>query len=249
MSSAYSDLLLQIVSDAGDVAPNYVEVVFRRCMSSFMEKSQAWRTRAYFDMSAATPSPADRQGAVAAYSAALAAAQAAPNDLALAQAAEDARVAAEAQPLFTLSRPLKTAAVVDPPSPAVYYTAIATGMRVSYEKRNAGPYWRINPPTAAGGDQTLEMLPLVSTYTTGQVEARLFWVPTFDASVELCCPSWVFERYGGIIANWTVGEIWMKRRGRRSDQQMGMKMSNDAMVDAQRVRARSNAEDPIPFSV
>jgi len=249
MSSSYSDLLLQTVADVGDVNPNYVEVVFRRCMASFMEKSQVWRTRAYFDMSGATPSPADRASAVAAYAVALAAAQASPNDLALAQAAQDARTAAEASPLFTLTRPLKTAAVVSPPSAAVYYSAIATGMRVSYEQRNAQPYWRINPAAAAGGNQTLEILSPVSHHTTGQIEARLFWTPTFDADVALCCPSWVFERYGGIIANWTVGDIWMKKRGNRSDQQMGLKMSNDAMVDSQRVRARANAEDPIPFEV
>lgn len=249
MASSYSDLLAQTVADIGDVNPNYVEIVFRRCMSSFMEKSHVWRTRAYFDMSAATPSPGDRETAVAAYAVALAAAQAAPDNLTLAQAAADARVAAEAPPLFTLTRPLKTAAVVAPPAAAVYYTAIATGMRVSYENRNAQPYWRINPASAAGGNQTLEMLSPMTNYKTGQVEARLFWTPTFDSAVDLCCPSWVFERYGGIISNWTVGDIWMKRRGNRSDQQMGLKMSNDAMVDAQRVRARANAEDPIPFEI
>jgi len=249
MSSSYSDLLIQTVADVGDVNPNYVEIVFRRCMASFMEKSQVWRTRAYFDMSAATPSPSDRAAAVAAYAVALAASQASPSDLALAQAAEDARVTSEAPPLFTLTRPIKTAAVVLPPTPAVYYTAIATGMRVSYEDKNAQPFWRINPASASGGNQTLEMLPPVSDYTTGEVEARLFWTPTFDADVALCCPSWVFERYGGIISNWTVGDIWMKRRGNRSDQQMGMKLSNDAMVDAQRVRARANAEDPLPFEI
>ncbi len=249
MASSYSDLLIQTVADIGDVNPNYVEIVFRRCMASFMEKSQVWRTRAYFDMSGATPSPEDRATAVAAYAVALAAAQAAPNNLTLAQAAQDARTAAEAPPLFTLARPLKTAVVVSPPSPAVYYTAIATGMRVSYEKRNVQPYWRINPASAFGGNQTLEMLSPVSNYTTGQIETRLFWTPTFDSDVSLCCPSWVFERYGGIISNWTVGDIWMKRRGNRADQQMGMKMSNDAMVDAQRVRARANAEDPVPFDI
>jgi len=30
---------------------------------------------------------------------------------------------------------------------------------------------------------------------------------------------------------------------------MGLKMSMDAMNDALRVRARANAEDPIPFDV
>lgn len=249
MASSYSDLLIQVVADVGDVNPNHVELVFRRCLSSFMEKSQVWRTRAYFDMSAATPSPADRQAAVAAYAVALAASQASPNDLALAQAAQDARTASEAPPLFTLTRPLKTAAVVAPPSPAVYYTAIATGIRVSYERRNVQQYWRINPASAAGGNQTLEMLEPMSNYQTGQVEARLYWTPTFDATVDLCCPSWIFERYGGIISNWAVGDIWMKKRGNRADQQMGLKMSMDAMNDALRVRARSNAEDPIPFDV
>ena len=249
MASSYSDLLIQVVADVGDVNPNHVELVFRRCLSSFMEKSQVWRTRAYFDMSAATPSPADRQAAVEAYAVSQSVAQASPNDLALAQAAQDARTAAETPPLFTLTRPLKTAAVVAPPSPAVYYTAIATGMRVSYERRNVQQYWRINPASTAGGNQTLEMLEPVSNLTTGQVEARLYWTPTFDAAVDLCCPSWIFERYGGIISNWAVGDIWMKKRGNRADQQMGLKMSMDAMNDALRVRARANAEDPIPFDV
>ena len=250
MSSQYSDLLTQLVGEVGDVPTAQTEIVFRRCLTSFMEKSQVWRTRFNSDLSAATPDPGTRQTLITAYEAAVAAASASPNDLTLAQAAADARAAAYAPPLFTLTRPIQTPAVVGPPAvPAVYYTAIATGMRVEQHHRNIAPWWRINPATAAGGSQTLEILTPASCQSIGGITARLFWTPVFDSNPALAVPTWVYERYGGIICDWTIGTLWMRRRGKRSDQRLGQEMSNNAMIDAERVRARTNREDPLPMSV
>ena len=250
MASKYSDLLAQLVSDIGDVPAPQVGIVFCRCLTRFMEISQAWRTRPYFDMAAATPDPVTRAALMAAYQAAQAAANADPANLALAQAAADAREAAYAPPYFTLTRPLKTAAVIGPPAvAAVYYTAIATGTRVEYRDGNASPFWRIDPATAAGGNQTLKMLPPIASLPNGRVVARLYWVPVFDSDPDVAVPDWVFERYGGVVSDWTIGDLWMKGRGRHSDRALGLKMSNDAKNDAVRICERFNREDPLPIEV
>ena len=250
MAFQYSDLLTQLIGEVGDVTPLQLEIVFRRCLTSFMEKSQAWRTRFNTDLAAATPDPATRESLITAYEVAQAATSASPNDLTLAQAAADAHAAAYAPPLFTLTRPVQTPAVVGPPAvAAVYYTAIATGMRVEHCHRNLDPWWRINPATAAGGNQTLEILSPVSHQSIGGITARLFWTPIFDSDPALAVPTWVYERYGGIISDWTIGTLWMRRRGNRSDQRLGQEISNNAMLDAERVRARANREDPLPMSV
>ena len=243
MASSYSDLLTQLVGEVGDVNPAQVEITFRRCLTSFMEKSQVWRTTFETDLSASTPAPGTRQTLMAAYQAAVTAASADPNNLSLAQAAADARAAAYAPPAWQLTRPIQNQ------TGPIYFNAIATGMRVSFQCQDATPWWKILPATASGGTQTLEVLGPIMQQPCGRVSARLFWVPTFDSSTVLTCPSWVYERYGGIISDWTIGTLWMRRRGRRSDQAMGQKMSDNAMIDAQRVRARANMEDPIPMSI
>jgi len=250
MATQYSDLLNQIVGDIGDVNPSQVEIIFRRCLKSFMEKSQVWRTKFSTSLAAATPDPVTRAALEVAYQAAQDTANASPGDLGLAQAAADARAAACVNPTFTLARLIKTAAVVGPPPVAeVDYTAVATGIRVEYCQRNAFPYWKINPPPAAGQPQTLEILPPVSSLGTGIVIIRLFWTPLFDSDPALAVPDWVYERYGDILSQWTVGELWVSGRGRRSDRQLGMSMRNNAMLDAARLCSRVNAEDPIAISV
>ena len=249
MATQYIDLLKQIIGDIGDVNPNQVELVFQRCLKSFVERSQVWRTRWLTDLAAATPDPVTRESLMVAYQAAQHAANADPSDLALAQAAADARAAAYAKPEWTLTRLVKTPAVIDPPTPVVYYNAVAYGLRVEYRGQNAYPYWRINAPTVACGNQTLDVLPPIAHLPNGSLLVRLYWVPFFDSDTSLACPDWIYERYGDIVSEWTVGELWVKGRGRRADRQLGLNMRNNAMIDADKVRARVNAEDPIPIAM
>ena len=244
MATKYADLLLQLVGDSGDVNPPQVEVVFRRCLKRFMEKSQVWRTKFSTDLSAATPDPGTRATLMTAYQSTQAAANADPTNLTLAQAAADARAAAYAMPSFTLTR-----LVASTTPQTVYYTAIATALRIEYRCSNAFPYWKINAPTAATAEQTLEMLPPIAQLPSGAITARLYWTPLFDSDPALAVPDWVFQRYGEIVADWTIGELWTKGHGRKSDRQMGMAMSNAAMNDAIRIRSRVDAEDPVPIEM
>ena len=250
MATKYADLLIQIVGDVGDVNPPQVEITFRRCLKSFMEKSQVWRTRFSTDLSAATPDPGTRDTLMTAYLAAQAAADAAPNDLVLAQAAATARAAAYARPELTLARPIKTAAVVGPPAVAeVDYNAIATCWRCEYRGQEINQYVRVNAPDAAGNPQTLDILAPVAQLPNGPVVIYLYWTPIFDSDTDLACPDWVYERYGDILSQWTVGELWTMGRGNRMNRQLGMTMRNNAMIDALRVLARVNAEDPIAIAM
>ena len=250
MSSTYNDLLLQLMGDAGDVHPPELERVFRRSLCAFMETAQVWRTRYSSDLAAATPDPTTRDALIAAYEVAQAAADAAPSNLTLAQAAADAYAAAYASPVLTLTRPLKTAAIVSPPTPAVYYTAyVNPAMNVTVGGQNASPWWRIEQPTVAGGAQTLVLIPPLAYEGHGVVQATLVWVPVFDADTSLACPGWVYERYGGIISDWTIGQLWIRGMGRKSNAKIGMQLRSEAMIAAQRERTRQNHQDPIPISV
>ena len=161
-----------------------------------------------------------------------------------AQAAVDAKAAAMVDPTWTLTPPVYAT------SPSkVYYTARAFAHRVTYRCGNAYPFWKINPEPASGGMQTLQMLPPISHEHNGMVYAFLYWVPFFDADPSLAVPSWVYEYHGDKISDWTVGELWMRRRGRRADQQLGQSMVTNAMIDADRAREKMNREDPLPMSI
>ena len=250
MSSKYSDLLRQLIPDVGDAHAPIVETFFRRSLCLFMETSQVWRTIFDSDLAAASPDPATRATLLAAYEVARAAASAAPSNLNLAQAAADALAAATAKPALTLTRPLKTAAIVSPPTPAVYYTAIVNpALRVTYQGQDVSPWWRIDPPTAAGGAQTLVLLPPLSMEGSGRVRAHLVWVPTFDADPDNACPDWVYERYGGTVSDMTIGLLWTRGYGRKANPNLGMKMREDALNEARSARNRKNQEDPLPFSI
>ena len=244
MASKYSDLLTQLIPEAGDINPAMVESIFRRCLTRYMDLSQIWRTAADFDLASASPDPATRAGLWTAYQAAQVLANASPDDLTLAQAAVDAKAAAMVQPTWTLTPPVKTTT----PS-TVYYTARTFAQRVTYRGRDAYPFWKINPEDAAGGMQTLQMLPPIATEQNGMVWAYLYWVPFFDSDPSLAIPTWVYEYHGDKISDWAVGELWMRRRGRRSDQALGQRMVTNAMVDANRARAKMDREQPMPMSI
>ena len=210
MASKYSDLLTQLIPEAGDINPAMVESIFRRCLTRYLDRSQIWRTAADFDLASATPSPSARAALWTAYQAAQALANAAPNNLTLAQAAVDAKAAAMVKPTWTLTPPVQSSTPT-----IVYYTARAFAQRVTYRGRDAYPYWKINTEDAAGGMQTLQMLPPISFDSCGMVWAHLYWVPYFDSDPSLAVPTWIYEYHGDKISDWTVGELWMRRRGRR----------------------------------
>jgi hypothetical protein len=244
MASKYSDLFTQIIPEAGDINPAMVESIFRRCMTRYLERSQIWRTAADFDLASATPDPGTRASLWKAYQATQALSNASPNYLTLAQAAVDAKAAAMVQPSWCLTPPVQT---TNPTT--VYYTARAFAQRVTYRGCNANPYWQINPETTIGSFQTLQMLPPVSCEQNGMVWAYLYWVPFFDSDPSLAVPTWVYEYHGDKISDWTIGELWMRRRGRRADQALGQKMVTNAMIDADRARAKSDRENPLPMSI
>jgi hypothetical protein len=240
MATKYSDLLRQVVGEVNDLNPAYVQTVFQRCLNDFMQLSQAWRTIADFDMASAYPDPGTRATLQAAYDTARQLAAASPNNLVLAQAAADAMYAAQQHPTFTLTRPQASAG-----PPVVSYNAIASMQRVQYMRTDITHWSKILPASSAGLAQSLQILWPVSYLPNGQVLAHLYWTPTFDSSPDDSLPSWVYERYGGYIADWTIGRMWLLAHGKRGNQSTGKAMLDDAKHQAKIIRARGDLEDPV----
>ena len=240
MATKYSDLLRQVVGELNDLNPAYVQTVFQRCLTNFMQLSQVWRTIADFDMASAYPDPGTRATLQTAYEVAQAAAAASPNDLVLAQAAADAMYAAQQPPTFTLTRPQLSAG-----PPVKLYNAIASMQRVNYRSTDITHWSKILPAAAAGGSQSLQIIWPVSYLPNGQVLAHLYWTPTFDSLPDDSLPSWVYERYGGYVSDWTIGRLWMMAHGKRGNQATGKMMMDDAMHQAKIIRARGDLEDPV----
>ena len=245
MASQYSDLLAQIVIRAGDVNPGTIESEFRRRVSQYMNIAKVWRTWMYFDMAASLPGATALAVLEAASTAADAAAAAAPTNVTLQQAAAEARAAKAIDPYFNLTRPLKSAG-----PPEVRYGAIANPvLRVTLEDRDVYPFWRLNPPTATGGVQTLSILLPYRELTTGAVDVRVNWTPLWDQEPATAVPDWIYERYGADILEYTLGCLLVSGLSKRGTREDGALMRANGFASMQMALCQANIDDPIPMSI
>ena len=105
-------------------------------------------------------------------------------------------------------------------------------------------FYRLDFPSSAGEAQTLTILDPYDAVESGEVTAKVLWIPTFDAGD---MPEWAIDSFSGGFINITRGRAMMMPKKPWSDFPAGKEYLRLGQAEAMRARSEADRNDPTEF--